>query len=187
MRPVWYQRGVATQRTMENAGGKPNRGDNATATAALLHAYLEGGDITARDRLIELYLPLVESFAHRYERSEDYDDLFQAGCIGLINAIDRFDLNYGGELAAFAVPNIVGEIKRHLRDRTTSVRMPRPIQELRARAVRAEAELSSKLQRRPTAAEVARSLGVDKEDVARALSVRRPAEAQEDAPLAEGT
>jgi len=103
---------------MENAGGKPNRGDNATATAALLHAYLEGGDITARDRLIELYLPLVESFAHHYERSEDYDDLFQAGCIGLINAIDRFDLKRGGELAAFAVPNIVGEIKRHLRDRT---------------------------------------------------------------------
>ena len=172
---------------MENVGGKPNQREKATATADLLHAYLERGDITARDRLIELYLPLVESFAHRYERTEDYDDLFQAGCIGLINAIDRFDLNYGGELAAFAVPNIVGEIKRHLRDRTTSVRMPRPIQELRARAVRAEAELSSKLQRRPTAAEVARSLGVDKEDVARALSVRRPAEAQEDAPLAEGT
>jgi RNA polymerase sigma-B factor len=172
---------------MENVGGKPNQREKATATADLLHAYLERGDITARDRLIELYLPLVESFAHRYERTEDYDDLFQAGCIGLINAIDRFDLKRGGELAAFAVPNIVGEIKRHLRDRTASVRMPRPVQELRARAVRSEAELSAKLQRRPTAAEVAQELGVDKEDVARALSVRRPAEAQEDPPLAERT
>ena len=86
---------------MENVGGKPDRREKSTETAALLHAYLEHGDITARDRLIELYLPLVESFAHRYERSEDYDDLFQAGSIGLINAIDRFDLNRGGELAAF--------------------------------------------------------------------------------------
>jgi RNA polymerase sigma-B factor len=169
---------VATQRTMENAVGKPNRGESATATADLLQAYLERGDITARDRLIELYLPLVESLAHRYERSEDYDDLFQAGCIGLINAIDRFDLKRGGELAAFAVPNIVGEIKRHLRDRTTSVRTPRPIQELRARAMRCEAELSAKLRRRPTAAEVARELGADKEDVAQALSVRHPAREQ---------
>jgi RNA polymerase sigma-B factor len=178
---------VTTQRTMENAGGKPNRGDNATATADLLHAYLQRGDITARDRLIELYLPLVESFAHRYERSDDYDDLFQAGCIGLINAIDRFDLKRGGELAAFAVPNIVGEIKRHLRDRTTSVRTPRPIQELRARAMRCETELSAKLQRRPTAAEVAGELGVDKEAVARALSIGRPGGEQEDASPREAT
>ena len=172
---------------MERPGAKLNRSEKGTATADLLHAYLERGDITARDRLIELYLPLVESFAHRYEGTEDYDDLFQAGCIGLINAVDRFDLQRGGELAAFAVPNIVGEIKRHLRDRTTSVRTPRPIQELRARAVRSEAELSAKLQRRPTAADVARELGVDKEDVARALSVRRPAEAQDNAPPGEGT
>jgi RNA polymerase sigma-B factor len=172
---------------MEKPGAKLNRTEKGTATADLLHAYLERGDITARHRLIELYLPLVESFAHRYEGTEDYDDLFQAGCIGLINAVDRFDLERGGELAAFAVPNIVGEIKRHLRDRTTSVRTPRPIQELRARAVRSEAELSAKLQRRPTAADVAQELGVDKEDVARALSVRRPAAADEDVPLGEET
>jgi RNA polymerase sigma-B factor len=178
---------VAKQRTMKNAGAKPNPGNNATATSDLLHAYLQRGDITARDRLIELYLPLVESLAHRYERSEDYDDLFQAGCIGLINAIDRFDVERGGELAAFAVPNIVGEIKRHLRDRTTSVRTPRPIQELRARAMRCETELSAKLQRKPTVAEVAGELGADKEAVARALSIRRPGGEQEDAPPREGT
>jgi RNA polymerase sigma-B factor len=172
---------------MEKPGAKLNRSEKGTATADLLHAYLERGDITARHRLIELYLPLVESFAHRYEGTEDYDDLFQAGCIGLINAVDRFDLQRGGELAAFAVPNIVGEIKRHLRDRTTSVRTPRPIQELRARAVRSEAELSAKLQRRPTEAEVARELGADKEDVARALSARPPAGGQEDAPVGAGT
>jgi RNA polymerase sigma-B factor len=172
---------------MENAGGKRNQRGKSTQTAALLHAYLERGDITARDRLVELYLPLVESFAHRYERNEDYDDLFQAGCIGLINAIDRFDLNKGGELAAFAVPNVIGEIKRHLRDRTASVRVPRPMQELRARAIRCEAELSSTLQRRPTSAEVARKLGVDKEDVVRALAPRRSDGEQADASLGLGT
>jgi RNA polymerase sigma-B factor len=171
---------------MENAGRKPDRREKSTETAELLGAYLERGDITARERLIQLYLPLVESFAHRYERSEDYDDLFQAGCIGLINAIDRFDLNRGGELAAFAVPNIVGEIKRHLRDRTSSVRTPRPIQELRARAVRSEAELSARLQRPPTPAEVARELGVDKEQVAQALASRRFAGEQYDTALPEG-
>src|SRR5215212_11623581 len=170
---------------MENAGGKPNQREKATATADLLRAYREHGDISAREQLIEMYLPLVESFAHRYERSEDYDDLFQAGCIGLINAIDRFDLKRGGELAAFAVPNIVGEIKRHLRDRTTSVRMPRPIQELRVRAVRCEAELGAALQRRPTPAEVARELGVDREQVAQALASRRSPGEQYDTSLPE--
>jgi RNA polymerase sigma-B factor len=168
---------------MEKPGAKPNRSERGTATAELLHAYLERGDITARDRLIELYLPLVESFAHRYERTEDYDDLFQAGCIGLINAVDRFDLERGGELAAFAVPNIVGEIKRHLRDRTTSVRTPRPIHELRSRASRCESELAARLHRRPTVAEVARELGVDKDEVARALSARRPAADRQDVSL----
>jgi RNA polymerase sigma-B factor len=172
---------------MENAGGKPNRRENTTATASLLRAYLERGDITARDRLIELYLPLVESFAHRYDGTEDYDDLFQAGCIGLINAVDRFDLEHGGELAAFAVPNIAGEIKRHLRDKTTSVRMPRPVQELRARAVRCEVELGATLQRPPTSAEVARELGVGKEDVERALSARRSVVEHDDESLLEGS
>jgi RNA polymerase sigma-B factor len=172
---------------MENAGRKPLRREKSTETAELLGAYLERGDITARDRLIRLYLPLVESFAHRYERTEDYDDLFQAGCIGLINAIDRFDLKRGGELAAFAVPNIVGEIKRHLRDRTTSVRTPRPIQELRARAIRCEAELSAKLQRPATPVEVARELGVDKDEVGRALATRRSGGEQSEAALPEGS
>lgn len=171
---------------MGYAGWKPDRREKSTETAELLHAYLERGDITARDRLIELYLPLVESFAHRYERTEDYDDLFQAGSIGLINAIDRFDLKRGGELAAFAVPNIVGEIKRHLRDRTSSVRTPRPIQELRARAVRSEAELSAKLQRPPTPAEVARELGVDKDQLAQALASRGFTGEQYDTSLPEG-
>ena len=158
---------------MENPGGKPNWSEKATVTSRLLLAYQKRGDISAREQLIKMYLPLVETFAHRYERSEDYDDLFQAGSIGLINAIDRFDLERGEELTAFAVPNIVGEIKRHLRDRTASVRLPRPLHELRGRVLRCEAELGATLGRRPTAAEIARKLDVDPADVARLVDEKR--------------
>jgi RNA polymerase sigma-B factor len=155
---------------LENPSGKPNSGAKPTETSRFLRAYREHGDITARDRLVELYLPLVETFARRYQGSGDYDDLFQAGSIGLINAIDRFDLARGGELTAFAVPNIVGEIKRHLRDTTGSVRVPRPLQELRSRVRRCEAELGAALGRPPTPAELARKLQVAEDDVVQALS-----------------
>jgi len=158
---------------MQDVGGKPNWSEKATATHRLLRAYREHGDISAREQLIEMYLPLVETFAHRYERSEDYDDLFQAGSIGLINAIDRFDLERGGELTAYAVPTIVGEIRRHLRDRTGSVRLPRPLHELRGRVLRCESELSAALRRRPTPAEVARKLDADPAEVARVLDEKR--------------
>jgi len=170
---------------MENASGKFTWSEKATTTTRLLRAYREHGDISAREQLVEMYLPLVETFAHRYEGSEDYDDLFQAGSIGLINAIDRFDLQRGGELTAFAVPNIVGEIKRHLRDRTASVRLPRPLQELRGRVLRCEAELGATLGRRPTPAEVARKLGVDPADAARVLDRRRFDRGQDEGSLAE--
>jgi RNA polymerase sigma-B factor len=151
---------------VENVSGEPSWSEKATVTSRLLRAYQKHGDISAREQLIEMYLPLVESLAHRYERREDYDDLFQAGSIGLINAIDRFDLKRGGELTAFAVPNIAGEIKRHLRDRTASVRLPRSLQELRRPVLSCEAELGATLGRRPTPAEVAGKLGVDTADVA---------------------
>jgi RNA polymerase sigma-B factor len=168
---------------LENASGKPSWSEKPSETSRFLRAYRQHGDITARERLIELYLPLVETFARRYQRSDDYDDLFQAGSIGLINAIDRFDLARGGELTAFAVPNIVGEIKRHLRDRSGSVRVPRPLQELRGRVVRCEAELGSALGRRPTPAELARELQVEEDDIVRALGAAPSGEEPDEATL----
>lgn len=136
----------------------------------LLTRFHEQGDAKARQELIELYLPLVESLARRYARGSDsYDDLYQVGCIGLIQAIDRFELDRGGELAAFAVPNIAGEIKRYLRDRTSSVRLPRRVLELRGPAAEAQRELAAKLGRAPTRAELARKLGADEADVDLAL------------------
>jgi RNA polymerase sigma-B factor len=154
-------------------------------TAALLRSYHKDGDTSARERLIGLYLPLVESLTRRYTRSSDeYDDLYQVGCIGLINAIDRFDVERSDELAAFAVPNIAGEIRRYLRDRTGSVRLPRRVLELRAPAAQAQATLRRSLGRPPTTAEVAGELDADPQDVALALEPERAGHALELSPEA---
>lgn len=92
--------------------------------------YHERGDLCARERLIQLYLPLVRSRARRYVgRGEQLEDLVQIGTIGLINAIDRFKPERGFELASFAIPTIEGEIKRHLRDKASLVRVPRSLQQ----------------------------------------------------------
>jgi RNA polymerase sigma-B factor len=161
--------------------GDPTRSD----TAALLRTYHKDGDTSARERLIGLYLPLVESLTRRYTRSSDeYDDLYQVGCIGLINAIDRFDVERGDELAAFAVPNIAGEIRRYLRDRTGSVRLPRRVLELRAPAEQAQATLRRSLRRPPTTAEIAGELDADPQDVASALEPERAGQALELSPEA---
>src|SRR5207253_4803476 len=88
------------------------------ADRELLRRYHERGDLEARERLIEQYLPLVRSLARRYSyRGEQLEDLVQVGCIGLIKAIDRFDIDRGVELTTYATPNIIGEIKRHFRDK----------------------------------------------------------------------
>ena len=97
----------------------------------LLRDYHRHGDMTARDRLIQQYLPLVRRLARRHAgRGEQFEDLVQVGSIGLIKAIDRFQLERGVDLATFAIPTIDGEIKRHLRDRAWPVRIPRRLQEL---------------------------------------------------------
>src|SRR6266550_7185020 len=90
-------------------------------------------DVESRERLIEQQLPLVESLARRYaHRGERLEDLVQVGTIGLIKAVDRYEPTRGVEFAAFAVPNILGEIKRHLRDRCDPIRVPRRYQEISA-------------------------------------------------------
>ena len=91
---------------------------------ALLRRYHVDGDLSARQQLIEQYMSLVRSLARRYSyRGEQLDDLVQIGAIGLIKAIDRFDIDRGVELTTYATPNIIGEIKRHFRDKGWSVRV----------------------------------------------------------------
>jgi RNA polymerase sigma-B factor len=147
------------------------------SSAALVRAYRERGDLTARQRLIEAYLPLVESLARRHaHRGEPLEDLVQVGAIGLIKAVDRFDPSRGVELGAYAVPNIVGEIKRHLRDRTDPIRVPRRQQEVGARLRSAQHHLSSRLQRTPTSRELAAAAHIDEVELAEALRAERARE-----------
>ena len=147
----------------------PERNDKA-----LLRRYHEHGDLAARQQLIEQYMSLVRSLARRYSyRGEQFEDLVQIGAIGLIKAIDRFDLNRGVELTTYATPNIIGEIKRHFRDRGWSVRVPRGLQELNIQLSRLLEELTVQLGRSPTISELAKAAGVEEEEVLEALESGR--------------
>jgi RNA polymerase sigma-B factor len=127
-------------------------------------------DLRSRERLIEQQLPLVVSLARRYaNRGERLEDLVQVGSIGLINAVDRYEPERGVALTAFAVPNIVGEIKRHLRDRSSPIRIPRRHQETSARVHRATRQLAARLQRSPTVEEVAAAANLDQGEVTEAM------------------
>lgn len=123
-----------------------------------------------RDELVTMHMPLVEHLARRYrDRGEAYEDLVQVGMVGLIKAVDRFDTERGVEFSTFATPTIIGEIKRHFRDRTWSLKVPRRMQELHAAVTRSTEELSGKLGRSPTVRELAAALEVSEEDILDAL------------------
>jgi RNA polymerase sigma-B factor len=127
-----------------------------------------------RDRAIEAWLPLAGHLARRYAgRGEPFDDLQQVAMVGLIKAVDRFDAGRGIEFAAFAIPTIVGELKRHFRDRTWSIRVPRRLQELRLAITAANNTLTHTLDRSPTVADVAAHLGITEEEVLEGLEGAR--------------
>jgi RNA polymerase sigma-B factor len=149
----------------------------------LLRRYHLEGDLEARRLLIERMLPLVRTLARRYaNRGESLEDLEQVGCVGLIKAVDRFDLSRELRFSTFAVPTILGEIKRHFRDRTWSVRVSRGIQELNARVTREADRLAVRLGRSPTIAELAQATGSTEEAV---LEAMQGAQAYSTVPLEE--
>ena len=120
----------------------------------------------ARDELVTMHLPLAAFLARRFrDRGESLDDLTQVATIGLIKAVDRFDPGRGVEFSTFATPTMVGEIKRHFRDKGWAIRVPRRLQELRISIGRATAELSQSTGRSPTVAELAAHLEVSEEDI----------------------
>jgi RNA polymerase sigma-B factor len=124
----------------------------------------------ARDELVTLHLPLVQFLARRFrDRGEPLEDLVQVGTIGLIKAVDRFDPQRGVEFSTYATPTIVGEIKRHFRDKGWAIRVPRRLQELRISLGQATAELSQKSGRAPTVAELATHLGISEDEVIEGL------------------
>ena len=140
----------------------------------LLRRYHENGDLQAREQLIEQYMSLVRSLARRYSyRGEQLEDLVQIGAIGLIKAIDRFDLDRGVELTTYATPNIIGEIKRHFRDKGWSVRVPRGLQELNVQLSKLVEQLTVQYSRSPTIPELAKAAGVEEEEVLEALESGR--------------
>src|SRR5881296_469707 len=144
------------------------------ADKVLLRRYHEEGDLQAREQLIEQYMSLVRSLARRYSyRGEQLEDLVQIGAIGLIKAIDRFDLDRGVELTTYATPNIIGEIKRHFRDKGWSVRVPRGLQELNVQLSRLIEQLTVQLGRSPTIPELAKAASVEEEEVLEALESGR--------------
>jgi RNA polymerase sporulation-specific sigma factor len=136
----------------------------------------QAGDKAARDRLVEANLRLVRSLAARFtSTSADQEDLFQLGCIGLLKAVDRFDLSYDVRFSTYAVPLILGEIRRFLRD-DGPLRVSRSLKQLAQRARKAREKLAGDLGRDPTVAEIARELNVSPEDVVEALDgARAPA------------
>jgi RNA polymerase sigma-B factor len=147
--------------------------DSRTRTDSRLFARRDAGDPRARTELIERFLPLARSLARRYERAgEPLEDLVQVASLGLVKAIDGYDGARGVAFSSYAVPTIVGELKRYFRDRTWAVRPPRDLQELTLRVDRAAEDLSAHLDRAPTVAQLAAATGATDEDILEALQAR---------------
>lgn len=129
----------------------------------------QAGDAAAREKLICGNLKLVLSVVQRFSgRGADMDDLFQVGCIGLVKAIDHFDMSQDVRLSTYAVPLIIGEVRRYLRDFTT-VRVSRSLRDTAYRVLQAREKLTAEWQREPTVEEIAQFLDIPREDIALAL------------------
>ena len=130
---------------------------------------MHDGDQSARDKLIEGNLRLVLSVIQRFlNRNENLDDLFQVGCIGLIKAIDNFDISQNVRFSTYAVPMIIGEIRRYLRD-NNSIRVSRSLRDIAYKAMQAKEQLTAELGREPNISEIAKRLEMKKADVVMAL------------------
>ncbi|MFR9796472.1 SigB/SigF/SigG family RNA polymerase sigma factor [Streptomyces sp. MS06] len=150
----------------------PQDRSGARALFVQLRALPQGGPEYAelRNRLVRMHLPLVEHLARRFRnRGEPLDDLTQVATIGLIKSVDRFDPDRGVEFSTYATPTVVGEIKRHFRDKGWAVRVPRRLQELRLALTTATAELSQLHGRSPTVHELAEKLAISEEEVLEGL------------------
>lgn len=158
-------------RRVEICGVNTSKLKNLTAEEKLsLLERAHNGDTTARDELISGNLRLVLSIVQRFaSRGECLDDLFQIGCIGLIKAIDHFDEAYNVQFSSYAVPLIIGEIRRYLRDNSSSIRVSRSVRDLAYRALTAKEELSRELGREPTSDEISAKVGENKSDISAAL------------------
>ena len=154
----------------------PAHDDYADVASALTEMRAEPDAVRRarmRDDAINRCLPLAENIARRYaDRGAAFDDLLQVACIGVVNAVDRFDAEQGADFLAFAVPTVMGEVKRHFRDTTWSIRVPRRAQELALEIARAGDELVQQLGRSPRPTELAAHLDIPVDDVIDGLMAR---------------
>ncbi|WP_173874929.1 RNA polymerase sigma factor SigF [Streptomyces albus subsp. chlorinus] len=155
----------------DSRGADPQDRDAARALFVELRKLPDGPErAELRNRLVRMHLPLVEHLARRFRnRGEPLDDLTQVATIGLIKSVDRFDPERGVEFSTYATPTVVGEIKRHFRDKGWAVRVPRRLQELRLSLTSATAELSQQHGRAPTVHELAQRLSISEEEVLEGL------------------
>lgn len=159
---------AARRRLRRVSKGKPAW--DKDRTRELFRRYKEEGDEEAREQLIVSHVNLVRYIAAKFKnRGEPLDDLIQVGTIGLIKAIDRFDPSRGLEFTTYATPTIMGEIKRHFRDKGWTIRVPRRLQELSAKVNTVTDELTAELQRSPSIDEIAARLGTTPDEVLEAM------------------
>ena len=163
--------------TSPPANPAPTAAEITKARSAELFTALEACEpgspehATHREALVHLHLPLVEHCARRFRnRGEPLEDLVQVGTIGLLKAVDRFDTARGVEFATYATPTVIGEIKRHFRDRGWAIRVPRRLQELRIQITSTTAELAQQLGRSPTPAELAEAIGCSVEEIVEGIA-----------------
>jgi RNA polymerase sigma-B factor len=136
----------------------------------LFERFVDARDPVDREAIVERFLPLARQLAARYQRPEEpFDDVYQVACFGLVKAVDRFDIERGVAFSSYAVPTIMGEIKRHFRDRTWAVRVSRDLQELALRVDKVVGELTRELGRQPSVDEVARAIDASPEEVLEAM------------------
>jgi RNA polymerase sigma-B factor len=162
----------------KTADVSPGPAEGLASERALWAQFVKDRDPAIREELVRRYLPFAKNLALRYRgASESFDDLLQVASLGLVNAIDRFDPGRGAPFTAFASPTILGELKRHFRDRVWTVRVPRGLHDRMAEVEKAISELTVELQRSPSAGEIAQRLEIDPTDVLEVLEAnhnRRP-------------
>ncbi|NLC03870.1 MAG: SigB/SigF/SigG family RNA polymerase sigma factor [Tissierellia bacterium] len=140
----------------------------------LFQYYSDNRDKETRDILIEKHLYIAEILSKRYaNRGIEYDDIYQVASIGLIYAIDRYDIDKGFEFSSFATPTIIGEIKKYFRDRGWTIRVPRRIQELSKKINDSKIHLAQELQRSPTIADIAEYLKTTEEEILEAMEASK--------------
>ncbi len=162
----------------ESPDGEDQARERARKAEALFHRLRQDGDASAREELIERFMPLARQLARRYQRvNEPLDDLVQVASLGLVKAVDRFDPRRGVAFSSYAVPTILGELKRHFRDAGWAVHVPRGIQERAMQVDRAVKELSGRLGRSPSVSEVADHIDASDEDVLTAMEAGQAYEA----------